>query len=254
MANDEARQYFEQGNRAYEVGQYEESIALYDKTIEIDPEFAGAYNNRGLSKAKLNWQQEAIRDYDKAIEINPEYAEAIHNRAVSVALLHAQGEQEKIKQKYEEQLKKQQQEFETRLDTDLSDMNTALGYDTTLKEMKEDYKSKSNWYLCSIAVLAVAAISFYGYAIYLGFEMFEKSDNPYGVFPFLTAATLTFFPLYLWVRSADRDKARALALREDIRSKRALTILVKYYRHSEGDGNQALFRLFDHHTHNGTPP
>ena len=52
----------------------------YDKAIELNPEYAKAYNNRGSVKADLGDKKEAIKDYDKAIELNPEYAKAYNNR------------------------------------------------------------------------------------------------------------------------------------------------------------------------------
>lgn len=46
------------------------------RAIEIDPEYAYAYNNRGFSKASLEDYQNAIEDFSKAIKIDPEYAYA----------------------------------------------------------------------------------------------------------------------------------------------------------------------------------
>ena len=41
---------------------------------------AHAYHNRGVSKDKLGNYKGAIADYDKAIELNPQYASAYNNR------------------------------------------------------------------------------------------------------------------------------------------------------------------------------
>jgi tetratricopeptide (TPR) repeat protein len=46
----------------------------------INPQFAEAYNNRGVAKSGLGNKQEAISDFDKAIAINPQSAEAYGNR------------------------------------------------------------------------------------------------------------------------------------------------------------------------------
>ncbi|HBE59127.1 MAG TPA: hypothetical protein DEG17_25210, partial [Cyanobacteria bacterium UBA11149] len=40
----------------------------YNKAIEIDPNFAEAYNNRGSVRLALGDKQSAIADYNKAIE------------------------------------------------------------------------------------------------------------------------------------------------------------------------------------------
>ncbi|WP_313893810.1 tetratricopeptide repeat protein, partial [Psychrobacillus sp.] len=62
---------------------YEEAIADYTKAIEINPEYALAYNNRGSAYGNLDKYEEAIADYTKAIEINPEYASAYNNRGIA---------------------------------------------------------------------------------------------------------------------------------------------------------------------------
>ncbi|WP_313894346.1 tetratricopeptide repeat protein, partial [Psychrobacillus sp.] len=51
------------------------------KAIEINPEYALAYNNRGSAYGNLGKYEEAVADYTKAIEISPEYAHAYNNRA-----------------------------------------------------------------------------------------------------------------------------------------------------------------------------
>ncbi len=165
---------------------------------------------------------------------------------------------EKITQKYEEQPKEQKQKFEQELQARLQDtketIDEALDYDAIMKEMEADYKSKDNHHSQSLDVLIRTSKFFYGAVaiFYVGGLLAIDSYDSYGIIPFITVVTLALVPLYLRVRSADRDKARALALREDARSKRALTILTTYYERSEGESNQALLRLFDHHTHSGT--
>ena len=52
----------------------------YDKAIELDPNDAEAYNNRGNSYRDLGQYQRAIEDYDKAIELDPNDAEAPTHR------------------------------------------------------------------------------------------------------------------------------------------------------------------------------
>jgi tetratricopeptide (TPR) repeat protein len=61
-------------------GEYDKSIADYDKVIKIKPDFAAAYNNRGNVYSDKGEYDKAIADYDKAIEIKPYYAKAYNNR------------------------------------------------------------------------------------------------------------------------------------------------------------------------------
>lgn len=58
---------------------YEEAIKEFDRAIELEPEYAGAYYNRGCIYREGD-KQRAIRDFTKAIELKSEYAEAYNNR------------------------------------------------------------------------------------------------------------------------------------------------------------------------------
>ncbi|HVO66138.1 MAG TPA: tetratricopeptide repeat protein, partial [Syntrophales bacterium] len=58
---------------------YEETIKEFDKTIELEPGYAGAYYNRGCIYRECD-KQRAIRDFTKAIELKSDCAEAYNNR------------------------------------------------------------------------------------------------------------------------------------------------------------------------------
>ncbi|MFN0174233.1 MAG: tetratricopeptide repeat protein [Saprospiraceae bacterium] len=62
------------------IGKNTEAIADYDKAIQLDPNYARAYYNRGLAKNELSKYSEAIADYDKAIQLDPNYTKAYNNR------------------------------------------------------------------------------------------------------------------------------------------------------------------------------
>ena len=59
------------------------AIADLTKAIELDPDSANAYHNRGVLKATINDHYGAIEDYTKAIELDPDYTEAYTNRGAS---------------------------------------------------------------------------------------------------------------------------------------------------------------------------
>ncbi|CAO5021163.1 UDP-N-acetylglucosamine--peptide N-acetylglucosaminyltransferase SPINDLY [Microcystis aeruginosa] len=61
---------------------YKLALDDYNKAIELNPNFAMAYNNRGNIYSDQKKYDLALSDYDKAIEINPNYAEAYVNRGV----------------------------------------------------------------------------------------------------------------------------------------------------------------------------
>jgi predicted O-linked N-acetylglucosamine transferase (SPINDLY family) len=58
----------------------EEAIASYDRAIEFKPDYADAYNNRGIVLKELMRLEEALASYDRAIELKSDYADAYNNR------------------------------------------------------------------------------------------------------------------------------------------------------------------------------
>ena len=72
--------YIRRGNRIYSKGHPLIAKDEYSKAIEIDPEIAAAYNNRGKVYGELGHPPKAIQDYNKAIELDPNFAAAYYNR------------------------------------------------------------------------------------------------------------------------------------------------------------------------------
>lgn len=58
----------------------QEAISVYDQAINLKPDFAEAYCNRGSAKCNLSQYDAAIADFDWAINLKPDYAEAYYNR------------------------------------------------------------------------------------------------------------------------------------------------------------------------------
>ena len=54
----------------------DEAIAFLDEAIEMKPDFAKAYSERGRAKNLKGDKEGALADLKKAIELNPEGAEA----------------------------------------------------------------------------------------------------------------------------------------------------------------------------------
>lgn len=63
--------------------EYELILRNYNKVIELNPEFAYAYFNRGNIKYSQNDYRSAILDYNEAIKQNPTFYEAYYNRALA---------------------------------------------------------------------------------------------------------------------------------------------------------------------------
>ena len=74
--------YNNRGLSKYQLKDYYGAIADYAKAIELIPN-AAFYTNRGASKRSLKDYYGAIADYTKAIELDPNYENAYYNRAIA---------------------------------------------------------------------------------------------------------------------------------------------------------------------------
>jgi tetratricopeptide (TPR) repeat protein len=74
-----AQDFVEKGDAKYRKEDYKGAIADYGQAIRLKPDYAEAYNNRGVVR-NLGDRQGAISDYNQAIKLKPDYAEAYHNR------------------------------------------------------------------------------------------------------------------------------------------------------------------------------
>ena len=79
-----AREWFSIGYLIHLSGKDPEDIlSAYDQAIRLNPDFAKAYNNRGVAKNTLERYNDAITDFDEAIRLNPDNAKAYNNRGVA---------------------------------------------------------------------------------------------------------------------------------------------------------------------------
>lgn len=77
-----AEDYYADGSTLLEQQNYQAAIESFNKAIELDPNYALAFNDRGVANYHLNNLQTAQEDYSKAIELDPNYAYAYHNRGI----------------------------------------------------------------------------------------------------------------------------------------------------------------------------
>lgn len=75
-----AEEYFYSAYDKAENGEYYGAIEDYTKAIEINPNYANAYYNRGIAKKNLEDYYGAIADFSEAIELDPDDAAAYYNR------------------------------------------------------------------------------------------------------------------------------------------------------------------------------
>ncbi|MCK4733511.1 MAG: tetratricopeptide repeat protein, partial [Methanophagales archaeon] len=118
--------YLSRGNDFYQSNEYELALKAYDKAIELKPDFAEAWNNRGVALGKLGRYDEALKAHDKAIELKPDYAEAWNNRGVELGKLD----------RYDEALKAYDKAIELKPDYASAWYNKACAY--SLKGDKEN--------------------------------------------------------------------------------------------------------------------
>jgi len=83
LAPNVADPYLNRGVAFEGLGKWSNAIADYNRVLELDPNDAMAYNNRGNAQAGLRKWSNAIADYQKAAEINPKFAFARANHALA---------------------------------------------------------------------------------------------------------------------------------------------------------------------------
>jgi tetratricopeptide (TPR) repeat protein len=84
-----AVQFFDDGVSLSRQGHDTEAIALYDKALVFEPNYADAWTHRGFSQSRLGQYAEALSSYDKAITISPQSAdkELWSNRGAALSQL-----------------------------------------------------------------------------------------------------------------------------------------------------------------------
>ncbi|MGL5059819.1 MAG: tetratricopeptide repeat protein [Microcoleus sp.] len=89
-----APDYAKQGDACFFENRYEEAILAYDRALQIQPDLADTWNNRGVVLTRMQRYQEAIASYEQATKIRPHYPDAWNNRGV--VLLELQQYQDAI--------------------------------------------------------------------------------------------------------------------------------------------------------------
>ncbi|MBW4480435.1 MAG: tetratricopeptide repeat protein [Tolypothrix brevis GSE-NOS-MK-07-07A] len=77
-----ADNFYIEANQKYARKDYKGAIEDLNQAIRLNPNYAYAYNNRGIARKYLGDKQQALADYNTAIKINPNFAAAYYNRGV----------------------------------------------------------------------------------------------------------------------------------------------------------------------------
>lgn len=71
--------HFNLGTVLYGLGQHQEAIAEFEQTLELDPQFADAWNSMGETMRDQGRMDDAVRCYKKALELQPQHGRALYN-------------------------------------------------------------------------------------------------------------------------------------------------------------------------------
>lgn len=70
------KDYYEQGEFALRVENWDKAIALLTKSIQDNPGFAMAYQHRAIAYSKKGQYDKSIQDLKKVVELNPNLPDA----------------------------------------------------------------------------------------------------------------------------------------------------------------------------------
>ena len=78
---------FQLANVLFMLGQLDKAVDVYSNIIQLDPQNASAYTNRGIVKSHLRRYEAAIADLDQALTLDPQDTRAYTNRGVAKGCL-----------------------------------------------------------------------------------------------------------------------------------------------------------------------
>jgi tetratricopeptide (TPR) repeat protein len=91
-----------QGATASNDRDYDRAIALFSEAIQLAPDYASAFNSRGLAYSKKGDNDRAISDYNEAIRLDPHNSLAFSNRGWAYA---GKGENDRAISDYNEAIR-----------------------------------------------------------------------------------------------------------------------------------------------------
>jgi tetratricopeptide (TPR) repeat protein len=94
-----AQQWFERGFNSKDL---DEQIRFYSQAIRLKPDYASAFNNRGVALKNKADLEEALNDFNDAIRLDPKLPEALYNRGLT---RKAKGDIENALRDYDEAIR-----------------------------------------------------------------------------------------------------------------------------------------------------
>ena len=81
---DYAEAWSNRGNALQDLKRYEEALASHERALELKPDYAEGWSNKGAVLNELKRYDEAIAHYDKALSLKPDYADAWSNKGTTL--------------------------------------------------------------------------------------------------------------------------------------------------------------------------
>ncbi len=80
------------GLAGHQMGSREDSLVLFDRSLELAPSQADAWVNRGNLLLDLQRLEEALASYDHALKLNPKFADAWFSRGIALTAMKRHAE------------------------------------------------------------------------------------------------------------------------------------------------------------------
>src|SRR5690606_4020142 len=80
---DKKGRFLLKGNEKLQKNDYKSARTFYEEALKVDPNFADAYYNRGLTLKMTADYEQAIQDFTQAISLKEDYAEDDYQRSLS---------------------------------------------------------------------------------------------------------------------------------------------------------------------------
>ncbi len=80
VINRTKEEWLDEGNRLYNIGQFQDALQAFENAIQIDPTFADAYEGKTSTLCALGRYQEALTSVETALKLDPSYAASYNDK------------------------------------------------------------------------------------------------------------------------------------------------------------------------------
>lgn len=80
VKNRTKEEWLDEGNRLYNMGQFQDALQAFENAIQIDPTFADAYEGKTSTLCALGRYQEALASVETALKLDPSYAASYNDK------------------------------------------------------------------------------------------------------------------------------------------------------------------------------